>query len=123
MKKYFLILCICFFGIVQVTHAADFHQGSLFKIKIIADNEEMECEYKFPAKYQCEKSGMELEGKKARKQILLLFQQLHIHRGIKAEDMIAILQNKGYQNVRFLDVRWIDEHGRLFTWIWDKDKQ
>jgi hypothetical protein len=123
MGKHFLFIMMGLFFLVPSVYAADFHKGSLFKITFVAENEEVDCEYKFPSDYRCEKNGNELADKKARKQLLLFYQQLHIHPGVKAEEMVANLQNNGYKNVQFLDVRWIDEHGRLFTWIWDKDKQ
>ncbi|RAK21246.1 hypothetical protein B0I26_103201 [Anoxybacillus vitaminiphilus] len=121
MKNYVLLLIICSLWLVPFAGAADFHKGSLFKIKLVADYQKVECEYALPANYMCKINGNELEDRQARKQLMLFYQQLHLHHGIKAEEMVARLQNKGYKNIQFLDVRWLDDHGRLFTWRWEKD--
>jgi hypothetical protein len=121
MRKYVFLLIIWSFLLAPIVGAADFHKGSLFKIKLVADHQEVECEYTFPSNYMCKTNGNELEDRQARKQLLLFYQQLHLHRGVKVEEMVAYLQQKGYKNIQLLDVRWLDDHGRLFTWIWEKD--
>jgi hypothetical protein len=121
MRKYVFLLMVWLLLVAPFVVAADFHKGSLFKIKLVAEHQEVECEYALPANYMCKMNGNELEDRQARKQLLLFYQQLHLHHGVKAEEMVSRLQNQGYKNIQFLDVRWLDDHGRLFTWRWEKN--
>ncbi|HZG60815.1 MAG TPA: hypothetical protein VEY68_10165 [Anoxybacillus sp.] len=121
MRKYIFLLMISSLLLVPFVGAADFEKGNLFKIKLIADHQKVECEYAFPENYMCKTNGNEFEDRQARKQLLLFYQQLHLHQGVKTEEMVARLQNQGYKNIQFLDVRWQDDHGRLFTWRWEKN--
>ena len=109
--------------LVPVSHAADFGRGNLFKVKLITNNERVECEYRIPNSYKCQRDGNEFEDREARKQLLLFYRQVHPIHGAKVEDIVANLQNEGYRNIEYLDVRWIDDKGRLSTWVWEKGQR
>jgi hypothetical protein len=122
MKKSMLFVFVFLFMPMSFVCANEFHQGSLFKIKLVTERETVQCEYQFSETYHCEKNGNELDEKQSKNQLLLLFHHLNLHHEMKVEEMVRSLEEMGYEHVTFLDVRWIDPHQRLFTWIWEKDK-
>jgi hypothetical protein len=122
MKKSMLFVFVFLFMHMSLVYADEFHQGSLFKIKLVTERETVQCEYQFPETYHCEKNGNKLDEKQSKNQLLLLFHQLHLHHDMKVEEMVHSLEKTGYNYVTFLDVRWIDSNDRLFTWIWEKNK-
>ncbi|WP_199425605.1 hypothetical protein [Thermaerobacillus caldiproteolyticus] len=122
MKKSMIVAFLMLLIHLPVVCAAEFQQGNLFKIKLVSEHETVQCEYYSPDTYQCEKNGYSLDEKQARRELSLLFHQLHLRHDVKVEEMVHSLEKTGYNNVKFLDVRWMDSHHRLFTWIWEKDK-
>jgi|GEM_PF-1325083 len=123
MNRIFLLVLASLFVFVPTSDAADFGRGNLFKIKLITSNEEVECEYRIPNSYKCRKDGNEFEDRIARKQLLLLYRQVHPIHGAKVEDIVTNLENEGYSDIEYLDVRWIDDKGRLSTWVWERGHQ
>lgn len=100
--------------------AADVTNSLSLKISIDENGNETEFEYVNPDEYEIEKNGRVYKDRAAKNEIITLYKKLGISTSAKAEQMAFYLKKHGFEHISRLDIRWINDEGELYTWVWNK---
>ncbi|NEU29893.1 hypothetical protein GN156_03765 [bacterium LRH843] len=124
MKKWFISLAVVPFIVAGGSYEeawareAELH-GSYVRIMIEQDQMEYEWKYDSPNGYKFEAGEQVMKGKKAKKNVKEMLDILHL--GEQSEVTELVSRVKIYHpNMERLDIRYLNEEGRLFTWVWQQ---
>lgn len=122
-RTYFLLIVIFSFLLFATPSYAWAHinNSKLFKVTVITDGVKTTWEFEFPNEYEKKQGDKEIEGKSVRREMTQLFSELRISKDANVEEMVNVMKSKGFAPLERLDVRWINQDGRLYTWVWYSD--
>lgn len=120
MKKVFLLLAL--FVLWHASHpaAATLLNTSSFQVTIVRGGVEYEWEYSNPDEFEYEFGSRILKGEKAAETVKEMYNLLQVSPEATVKQMMQALREKGYHDIERLDVRWINDKGKLYTWVWTK---
>ncbi|HSH24085.1 MAG TPA: hypothetical protein VLA13_00905 [Massilibacterium sp.] len=119
MKKviclFFLMMCSGLFLNSPISFAK---QDYIVVVELVKDGERELFSYE-KGQFHYQKGEETLTGTKAKEKVEMMLQTLHIHKEQTVVSMITSLKKAGYE-VERLDVRFTNEDGKLYTWVWKK---
>jgi hypothetical protein len=121
LKKVLLLGCALFL-LLHVTnaHAAELENSLSLKVTVIENGIEYQWEYTNPDEYEYEHGNTIVKGDEGRRLVTKMFRYLNISPEATVKKMVAKLKRDGHKQIQRLDVRWIDNNEKLYTWVWNK---
>lgn len=122
MKKWWIISWICIVMIVNIQsiYAMNLMDYSFLKIAVVDGGKNYEWEYENPDQFEYEFGEKVIKDERAKQQFIEMIKILQFQPEAKVEQMVDLLKQNGYPNIEKLDIRLMDQKGKLMTWIWHK---
>lgn len=122
MKKWLtiLIFTVTLLMPLQSIFAMNLMDYSFLKIAIVENGRNYEWEYENPDKFEYEYGENVIKDKRAKQEFVEMIQRLQFQKDTDVEQMVERLKQSGYPNIEKLDIRLMDQKGKLMTWIWHK---
>jgi len=115
--KMFLLFFVCFCFLIgnNVSYA---QKEYVIFVELVKDGQREMFAYD-KGRFIYQQGDVVYEGKEAKEKVETMLQTLHIHKKQTVVSMVDTLRRAGYE-VEKLDVRFINEDGKLYTWVWKK---
>ncbi|MDQ0298572.1 antirestriction protein [Salibacterium salarium] len=124
MKRWMLIFAVMIsVAFPHVGEAESLSEVFLFKATVEADDETYHWEYNSPDNFEYHVNGKALHGGKAKQQVEDMYEDISLSQDMDKEAIARAFRNAGYEDMSRIDVRWQDENGDLYTWLWDKNQE
>lgn len=84
---------------------------------------EHEWEYTSPGKYEYEHGEKVIKTKEAKEEMLALVKMIQLSERAQVNEMVAVIKKEKFPNIERLDIRWMNGESKLYTWVWDNEKE
>ncbi|MCK0471329.1 YusW family protein [Halalkalibacter sp. APA_J-10(15)] len=123
MKK-LMIVFVVMLSILKVTDVAasgtELMSAYSLRISAIVDGQDYEWEYDSPRKYEFEKGSQVMKGNEAKEQVEAIVTLLQISENQSIDEYVDNMKAE-YPRLSKLDIRYMNEDGQLFTWVWNEE--
>ncbi|WP_017726586.1 hypothetical protein [Halalkalibacterium ligniniphilum] len=124
MKKWVAIFAVCFLVFQLSTvyvYASELMDKFSVRITVEAENTIYEWEYDSPNRYEYEKGETVLKDERAKAEVINLVRMIGLGEQAKVEEMVNRLKKDRFPSMERFEARFINEEGKLFTWVWKAD--
>lgn len=99
--------------------------SEIFLFKATAETEDgvYHWEYNSPNDFEYHMEGKAFHGEEAKEKVESVYQTANLNKNMTDEELAKAFKNKGYKELTRLDVRWQDENGDLYTWLWQDETE
>ncbi len=91
------------------------------RISAVVNGQQYEWEYDSPRKYEFEKGTQVIKGNKAKEQVEEIVRLLQINENQSIDEYVSNMKVE-YSRLSKLDIRYMNEDGQLFTWVWNEEE-
>lgn len=121
-----IVLCAItstlFFPALAEAQIAPFDDAYAIRITIRDGGTEYRWGYDRPRRFEYVEQGVQLKGRKAKKNVEAIVKTLQLHEGSDVHELVERLSRR-YPRLERLDIRYINKEGRHFTWVWQKEEE
>ncbi|WP_240374614.1 hypothetical protein [Bacillus piscicola] len=121
-RAFFSILlgAVILVSFTQTVTAEPINNTTMFKAT--AETEQGTFHWKYDAGFfTYEENGELTNGKQAEQKVVGLYNQIKPYRHASKEELAAMVEGNMAASLQRLDVRWMDESGNLYTWLYKGD--
>ncbi|MFB4163018.1 hypothetical protein ACE1TI_04065 [Alteribacillus sp. JSM 102045] len=99
--------------------------SEIFLFKATAETEDgvYHWEYNSPNDFEYHVEGKAFHGEEAKDKVESVYSSAKVNKNVTDEELAESFINNGCEGLTRLDVRWQDENGDLYTWLWQEENQ
>ncbi|WP_091271883.1 hypothetical protein [Alteribacillus persepolensis] len=122
-----LAAALCMTAILSLschsTFAAAQGLSEIFLFKATAETKDgavYHWEYNSPNDFEYHEKGKAYHGDEAKDKVESIYHHAQVTKQTTDEELAEVFKNNGFSELQRLDVRWQDENGDLYTWLWQE---
>ncbi len=108
---------------VQMAEAQALSEIFLFKATAETEDGVYHWEYNSPNDFEYHMEGRAFHGEEAKDKVESVYQTANLNKDVTDKELAEAFKNSGCEGLTRLDVRWQDENGDLYTWLWQEEKE
>ncbi|WP_332634436.1 hypothetical protein [Halalkalibacter flavus] len=123
MMKWYVVpfVIVVVLGLCLPVQAAGTELMTAFSLRVtVVENDVIyEWEYDSPNHYEYEQGERVVKGAEAKEKVEEIVQELKLDEHADVDDLVKRLKNSSHPDIERLDIRYMNQDSKLFTWVWE----